>query len=67
MGKVHEVFPLVIYQGNINCHEKFKQYTWELQQYWFDGYENESPEYSGRIFLHANCKYEITYFDFNYS
>ena len=63
MGKVHEVFPLVIYQGNINCHDKFKQYTWELQQYWFDGYENESPEYSGRIFLHANCKYEMFFDD----
>ena len=23
-----------------------------LREYWFDGYENESPEYSGRIFLH---------------
>ncbi len=63
MGKVHEVFPLVIYQGNIDCHEKFKQYTLELQQYWFDGYENESPEYSGRIFLHDDCKYEMFFDD----
>ena len=62
MSKVHEVFPLVIYQGNIDCHEKFKQYTWELKQYWFDGYENESPENSGRIFLHGNCRYEM-FFD----
>ena len=63
MGKVHEVFPLVIYQGNIDCHNRFKQYTRELQQYWFNGYENESPEYSGRIFLHADSKYEMFFDD----
>ena len=63
MGKVHEVFPLVIYQGNIDCHDRFKQYTRELQQYWFNGYENESPEYSGRIFLHADSKYEMFFDD----
>ena len=62
MGKVHEVFPLVIYQGKIDIHDDFKQYTWELKQYWFDGYENESPENSGRIFLHGNCRYEM-FFD----
>ena len=63
MGKVHEVFPLVIYQGNIDCHDKFKQYTDELKEYWFNGYENESPEYSGRIFLHAKPKYEMFFDD----
>ena len=46
MSKVHEIFPLVVYQGNIDCHSEFKQYTDELKQYWFNGYENESPEYS---------------------
>jgi len=58
MSKVHEIFPLVVYQGNIDCHSEFKQYTDELKQYWFNGYENESPEYSGRIFLHTEEKYE---------
>lgn len=58
MSKVHEIFPLVVYQGNIDCHNQFKQYTDELKQYWFNGYENESPEYSGRIFLHTEKKYE---------
>lgn len=62
MGKVHEIFPLVVYQGNVDCHNEFKQYTDELKDYWFNGYENESPEYSGRIFVHANSKYEM-FFD----
>ena len=62
MGKIHEIFPLMVYQGNINCHEKFKEYTEELKEYWFDGYENESPEYSGRIFLHREKRYE-SFFD----
>ena len=63
MGKVHEIFPLVVYQGNIDCHNEFKQYTDELKHYWFNGYENESPEYSGRIFVHANSKYEMFFDD----
>ena len=55
---VHEVFPLMVYQGMIDCHEKIKYHIDELRDYWFNGYENESPEYSGRIFLHQKecCK-----------
>ena len=63
MGKVHEVFPLMVYQGSIDCHDEFKQHTPELKQYWFNGYENESPEYSGRIFLHADRKYDMFFND----
>ena len=52
MNKVHEIFPLIVYQGSINSHEHMKKHIDVLRKYWFDGYENESPEYSGRIFLH---------------
>ena len=52
-SKIHEIFPLVVYQGVIDCHEQFKKDNLDfLRDYWFNGYENESPEYSGRIFLH---------------
>jgi len=63
MDKVHEIFPLVVYQGSIDCHNEFKEHTNELKEYWFNGYENESPEYSGRIFLHAEPKYEMFFDD----
>ena len=54
MGVIHEVFPLVVYQGEVDGHDKFKEkYLNELKDYWFNGYENESPEYSGRIFVHS--------------
>ena len=58
MNKVHEIFPLIVYQGSINSHEYMKKHIDVLREYWFDGYENESPEYSGRIFLHQEeyCK-----------
>jgi uncharacterized protein (TIGR02466 family) len=62
MEVVHEVFPLVVYQGSIDCHTELKEYTEEIKKYWFDGYENESPEYSGRILFHAKPEYEI-FFD----
>jgi hypothetical protein len=58
MDKVHELFPLVIYQGEIENHQEYKKnYLEELKEYWFNGYQNESPECSGRIFLHKNKKY----------
>ena len=58
MGAVHEIFPLVVYQGEVDCHDKFKEkYLNELKDYWFDGYENESPEYSGRIFVHSKYQF----------
>ena len=25
MGKVHEVFPMIVYQGDIDCHNEFKE------------------------------------------
>ena len=58
VNKVHEIFPLIVYQGSINSHEYMKKHIDVLREYWFDGYENESPEYSGRIFLHQEeyCK-----------
>jgi hypothetical protein len=58
MHRVHEAFPLIVYQGMVDCHEKIKSNLDELRDYWFDGYQNESPEYSGRIFVHQkkSCK-----------
>ena len=59
MNKVHEMFPLVVYQGSIDCHQKFKKNNTDaLRSYWFNGYENESPEYSGRIFVHHQKQYK---------
>jgi len=60
MNKVHEVFPLIVYQGSVDCHEEFKEKNIDsLRDYWFNGYENESPEYSGKIFAHLNPDYKI--------
>lgn len=59
MNKVHEVFPLIVYQGSIDCHEEFKKNNLNfLRDYWFNGYQNESPEFSGKIFVHhqERCK-----------
>ena len=64
MNKVHEIFPLVIYQDSIDCHKEFKKENLNLlKEYWFNGYENESPEYSGRIFLHNDPQYNIFFDD----
>lgn len=59
MNKIHELFPLIIYQGDVQCHEEFKKNNLEsLRNYWFNGYENESPEYSGKIFVHLKDEYK---------
>ena len=56
--KIHEMFPVVVYQGKIECHHEFKENNLDsLRDYWFNGYENESPEYSGRIFAHLEDEY----------
>ena len=34
-----------------------------LRDYWFNGSENESPEYSGKIFLHLNTNYKCFFDD----
>lgn len=58
MYKIHEMFPTIVYQGKVSCHQEFKQKNLDsLRSYWFNGYENESPEYSGRIFAHLNSDY----------
>ena len=60
MNRVHELFPLIVYQGMVNCHEKFKNKNLNsLREYWFDGYQNESPEYSGRIFAHLDKQNQL--------
>ena len=56
--KVHEVFPIAVGHDMIECHEKFKEkYFEELKNEWFNGYENESPENSGKCSIHLNARY----------
>lgn len=63
MNKIHEIFPLIVYQGKIDCHEEFKKnHLNSLKEYWFNGYENESPEFSGKIFVHLQEQYK-SFFD----
>lgn len=58
MYKIHEMFPLIVYQGDVECHQEFKKNNLDsLREYWFNGYINESPEYSGKIFVHLDPKY----------
>ena len=57
MGKAHEVFPLIVYQGDVDGHDEFKENLEDIKKYWFNGYKYESPEGSERIFLHHNEKY----------
>jgi hypothetical protein len=65
MNKVHEMFPLIVYQGMVDCHDDFKNYHLKsLKEYWFNGYQNESPEYSGKIFVHREKKYK-SFFDYD--
>jgi len=62
MNKIHELFPLAVYQGEVECHSEFKRCDInKLKNYWFNGYINESPEYSGKIFLHLNEEYKVFY------
>ena len=56
--EVHEVFPTVVAQDRIDIHDEFKsEYFNELKSLWFDGYNNETPENSGRCSLHLNKSY----------
>lgn len=58
MEKIHEICPLIVYQGEITCHQEFKDsYINKLRDYWFNGFINESPECSGKIFLHLTAEY----------
>ncbi len=58
--KVHEVFPILVAQDEIDVHQEFKnQYFKELKTLWFNGYENETPENSGRCALHLNPDYKF--------
>jgi len=57
---VYEVFPIVVIQDKVECHTEFKSsYFEELKSLWFNGYENETPENSGRCSLHLNKKYHL--------
>ena len=60
MIKTHEVFPILVAQDEIDCHKEFKElYFEELKSLWFNGYQNETPENSGRCSLHLNKNYSI--------
>jgi len=58
--KIHEVFPTLIIQDEIEYHQEFKNtYFDELKFLWYNGYENETPENSGRCSLHLNKNYNL--------
>jgi plasmid maintenance system killer protein len=60
--KVHEVFPILVAQDKVEVHQEFKdQYFEELKSLWFNGYENETPENSGRCSLHLNDNYLLLF------
>jgi uncharacterized protein (TIGR02466 family) len=62
--QIYELFPTIVYRGEITCHQEFKQkYFEELCKYWhwsedLPREEIESPENSGRYFLHHNESYK---------
>lgn len=66
--QVYELFPTVVYRGEVTCHKEFKdQYFQDLCNYWhwaeeLPREEIESPENSGRYFLHHENKYQ-SFFD----
>jgi hypothetical protein len=61
---IYEIFPTVIYRGEIKCHQEFKEkYLKELCKYWHWAPELPrdtftSPENSGRYFLHHKEQYQ---------
>lgn len=61
--QVYEIFPTLIYRGEVTCHNEFKSYyLTEIIDYWHwseDLARNEitSPENSGKYFLHHDQKY----------
>lgn len=61
--EIYEIFPTVIYRGAVDCHQEFKDnYLKELCEYWhyaedLPREELQSPENSGRYFLHHEEKY----------
>ena len=64
MERIHEVCPLIVYQGTIDCHKDFKEKNIDaLRNYWFNGYSFESPECSGKIFAHLNEDYSDFFVD----
>jgi uncharacterized protein (TIGR02466 family) len=62
--EIYEIFPTIIYRGEISCHRAFKEkYQEELCNYWhfaedLPREELQSPENSGRYFLHHEEKYK---------
>lgn len=60
--KIHEVFPTLILQDEIEYHQEFKNvYFDELKFLWYNGYENETPENSGKCSLHLDPNYHILF------
>jgi len=61
--KIHEVFPTVVVQDEIEIHNEFKNDNFEeLKQLWYKTNDkgewvHETPENSGRCSLHLNPKY----------
>jgi len=62
--QIYELFPTIVYRGEIKCHQDFKKkYLEELCEYWhwsedLPREKINSPENSGRYFLHHEEKYQ---------
>lgn len=59
MYKTHKIFPLVVYQGEVEIHEQFKKENLnDIKDYWFNNNTNgnyfDTPENSGKLFVHKN-------------
>jgi len=56
--KIHEAFPILVAQDKIDIHDEIKnEYLEELKPLWWNGYENRTPEHSGRCSIHKDPKY----------
>ena len=61
---IYEIFPTVVYRGEMECHEQFKEkHKDNLCKYWhfapeLPRDELTSPENSGRYFLHHDNRYD---------
>lgn len=61
--QIYELFPTIIYRGEVTCHKEFKEkHLKDIVKYWhwsedLPREEITSPENSGKYFLHHDKKY----------
>jgi hypothetical protein len=64
MYKTHKIFPLIVYQGQVEIHDQFKEESLsDIRDYWYNSDESgvslyphgeyfNTPENSGKLFVH---------------